>query len=47
VSGLRLPFESTQKVKGEVKASSKLSSVKLNAGFAEDLFKKPATPAAP
>ncbi len=47
VSGLRLPFESTQKVKGEVKASSKLSSVKLNAGFAEDLFKKPAAPAAP
>jgi hypothetical protein len=41
VSGLRVPFESVQKVGGEVKASSKLSSVKVNAGFAEELFKKP------
>ena len=41
VSGLRVPFESVQKVGGEVKASSKLTSVKVNAGFAEELFKKP------
>lgn len=42
VSGLRLPFENTTKVKGEVQASTKLSAVKINAGFSEDLFKKPA-----
>jgi predicted Zn-dependent peptidase len=42
VSGLRLPFENTTKVKGEVQASTKLSGVKINAGFSEDLFKKPA-----
>lgn len=47
VSGLRLPFESIQKVNGEVKASTKLSAVKINGGFSEDLFKKPAAPAAP
>jgi len=47
VSGLRVPFERTQKVNGEVKASTKLSSVKINAGFSEDLFKKPAAPATP
>ncbi len=41
VSGLKVPFESVQKVKGEVKSSSKLTSVKINPGFSEDLFKKP------
>jgi zinc protease len=43
VSGLKVPFETVQKVKGEVKASSKLSSVKVNAGFSEELFKRPET----
>lgn len=43
VSGLKVPFETVQKVKGEVKSSSKLSSVKLNAGFSEELFKRPET----
>ena len=45
VSGLRLPFEGTQKVKGEVKASSKLTSIKVNAPFSEDHFQKPEAPA--
>ena len=47
VSGLRLPFESVQKVNGEVKASTRLSAVKINGGFSEELFKKPPAPAAP
>ncbi len=47
VSGLKIPFESTQKVKGEVRAASKLTSVKINAGYSEDVFKKPAAPATP
>jgi zinc protease len=38
-SGLRLPFESKQKVNGEVKASTNLSAVKINAGFSEDIFR--------
>jgi zinc protease len=46
VSGLRIPFSATQKVKGEVKAASKLTSVKINAGYAEDLFSKPPAPPA-
>ena len=44
VSGLQIPFETTQKVNGEVKASVKLSSVVVNAAVPEELFKKPATP---
>jgi hypothetical protein len=44
VSGLQIPFETTQKVKGEVKASNKLSSVVVNAAVPEELFKKPAAP---
>ncbi len=43
--GLRLPMEEVQKVKGEVKASSKTSSVETNKGFAEGLFDKPAAAA--
>ena len=45
VNGLRVPMETVQKVKGEVKASTKDSSVKLNQGFSEQLFQKPAPPA--
>jgi hypothetical protein len=45
VAGLRIPFETTQKLKGEVRASSGLTSARINAGYAEDLFTKP--PAAP
>ena len=47
VSGLRVPFETTQKVKGQVRASTKLTSVKINAGYAEDLFTRPPAPPAP
>ncbi len=43
VSGLRIPFETTQKVGGEVKASGKLSAVTVNSGVSVELFKKPAT----
>ena len=46
VAGLRVPFESTEKVKDEVKAAIKTTSVKLNAGYSEDLFKRPAPTAA-
>ena len=46
VSGLRVPFEQTQKAKGEIVASAKLTSVKLNAGFDEGIFKKPEAPPA-
>jgi SpoU rRNA methylase family enzyme len=46
VSGLRIPFEQTQKAKGEVVASAKLTSVKINAGFDEGIFKKPEAPPA-
>lgn len=46
VSGLRVPFEQTQKAKGEMVASAKLTSVKLNAGFDEGIFKKPEAPPA-
>jgi zinc protease len=44
VSGLKLPFASVQKVKGEVKADAKLATVKVNAGFNEEIFKAPAPP---
>lgn len=44
MKGLRVPFETAQKVKDKVKASSKLTSVKINEGFSEDLFKKPEAP---
>lgn len=44
-AGLRLPWQTVQKVNGEVKATSKLTSVKVNAGFAETAFAKPAAPA--
>jgi len=47
VSGLRVPFATTQKVKGEVRASTRLTSVKVNAGYAEDLFTRPPAPPAP
>ena len=40
VSGLRIPFASVQKVKGEVKSDVKLTAVKVNAGFAEAVFKE-------
>ena len=43
-SGLKVPMISSQKVKGEVKTSSKLSKVTLNASFSEDLFKRPPEP---
>jgi hypothetical protein len=38
-------MEEVQKVKGEVKASAKMSSIQLNRGFAEGLFDKPPAPA--
>jgi hypothetical protein len=41
VSGLRVPFETTQKANGEVKARSRLTSVTVNGGFAEELFRRP------
>lgn len=41
VQGLKVPFEKLEKVKGEVENSTKLTAVKLNAGFSPDLFKKP------
>jgi hypothetical protein len=41
VSGLRVPFETTQKANGEVKAQSRLTSVAVNAGYSEDLFRRP------
>jgi len=44
VSGLRLPFEETQKAKGEVKASVKLASIQVNAGYSEEIFTRPAAP---
>ncbi len=40
-SGLTLPTETTEKVKGEVKAASTVTSYQINAGFSEDLFKQP------
>jgi zinc protease len=45
VSGLRLPFATTQEANGEVKASTTVASAKVNAGFSEELFKKPEPPA--
>jgi hypothetical protein len=42
VSGLRLPMEHVKKVKGEVQATGKASSIKLNQGCTEDMFAKPA-----
>jgi hypothetical protein len=42
VSGLRLPMEHVQKAKGEVQATGKASSIKLNQGWTEDMFTKPA-----
>jgi predicted Zn-dependent peptidase len=41
VQGLKIPFEKTETVKGEVEATTKLTSVKINAGFSPDIFKKP------
>lgn len=41
VSGLTVPFETTQKVNGEVKSHSRLASVTVNAGYPEDLFSRP------
>ena len=43
VSGLRLPMERVQRAKGEVQATGKSSSIKLNQGSTEDMFAKPAT----
>ncbi len=45
VSGLSLPFTTVEKVNGEVKATNKYSAIKANAGFSEELFKKPEAPA--
>jgi zinc protease len=42
VDGLRLPMEHVQKANGEVQATAKASSVKLNQGCSEDIFTKPA-----
>jgi len=41
VSGLRVPFETTQKANGEIKARSRLTVVTVNGGFAEELFRRP------
>ena len=41
VSGLKVPFESTQKVDGEVKSQSRVTSVTVNGGYPEDLFRRP------
>jgi len=41
VSGLRVPFETTQEANGEVASHSRLTSVTVNAGYSEDLFRKP------
>jgi predicted Zn-dependent peptidase len=41
VSGLRVPFETIQKANGEVKAQSRLTSVTVNAGYSEELFRRP------
>jgi zinc protease len=41
VSGLRLPFDSVRKVRGAIASQTKLSSIKVNAGFDEALFKHP------
>jgi predicted Zn-dependent peptidase len=46
IADLRVPMESVQKVKGELRASIRASSVKMNQGFTEELFAKPA-PSAP
>jgi hypothetical protein len=40
-SGLRFPTEIRQETNGETAATIKISSIKINAGFSEDLFKKP------
>lgn len=45
VDGLRVPMQGTQKMKGEIRAASKTTSIKLNQGFAESLFEKPPAPA--
>ncbi len=47
VSGLNVPFEAVEKVNGEVKAANKYTSITVNAGFSEDLFKRPEAPAGP
>jgi len=41
VSGLRVPFETTQKANGEVKAQSRLTTAEVNPEWSEDLFKRP------
>ncbi len=46
VDGLSLPFQTVEKVNGEVKATNRYSAIKVNAGFNEELFKKPAPAAA-
>ncbi len=42
VSGLRLPTTVSEKVKGEVKATTTVNEYRVNPAFSEDLFKKPA-----
>ncbi len=42
VSGLRLPTAVSEKVKGEVKATTTVREYQVNPAFSEDLFKKPA-----
>jgi hypothetical protein len=46
VSGLNLPFQAVQKANGEVKATNKYATITVNAGFSEELFKKPEAPTA-
>jgi hypothetical protein len=41
VSGLKVPYQTTQTAKGEVQSSSKLTSVKLNVPADENLFTPP------
>ncbi len=41
VSGLRVSLEHVQKAKGEVQASGKASSIKLNQGCTDEMFSKP------
>jgi len=45
--GLKVPFKTVQKVGGEEKQSSALTSVKPNAGYDAKIFEKPAAPPPP
>ena len=40
-SGLKVPMETREDENGETAESAKLSDAKVNAGFSEDIFKKP------